>query len=100
MDFKDRFWKIFWNDVVATDIKSFELGDIQEEIENKVKINPVSTTHHKLILKPSFYLCWLMLSSKWSGDSWIYSQIKRENDFKMVVVNAGLYNHFSKEHFF
>ena len=100
MDFKDRFWKIFWNDVVATDIKSFELGDIQEEIENKVKINPVSTTHHKLMLKPSLYLCWLMFSSQWSGNSWIYSQIKRENDFKLVVVNAGLYNHFSKEHFF
>ena len=49
--------KVFWNDAVTTAIKSFELRDIQEEIEKKVKINPISTAHYKLMLKPSLYLC-------------------------------------------
>ena len=92
--------KIFWNDVLTTDIKSFELGDIQEEIEKKVKINPISATRYKLMLKPSLHLCWLMLFSQWSGNLWIYSQIKTENDFKLFVVNAGFYNLFPKELFF
>ena len=61
MELNDRFWilkffkKILLDDLVTTDIKSFELGNIQEEIKKNIKINPVSMTHCKLMLKPSMY---------------------------------------------